>query len=62
MNEELKQIECPAPCSFLVRSHDEKEVLDVCRRHAPEAHKMDVADAHLRKMLKPVRIEAGTKP
>ena len=48
MNQDLKQIKCDDICGFLVRSHDEKELLDIVRIHAKTAHKMEVSDADLK--------------
>ena len=34
MAETLKQIECEPKCGFLVRSHDEKELIRIGMEHA----------------------------
>ena len=49
---DLKSIECEPKCGFMVRSHDEKEVMSIAKTHAKSAHKMDTTDKDLRKMMK----------
>ena len=38
MNQSLKQISCDPTCGFMVRSHDEKEVLDDAMKHIKNIH------------------------
>ena len=43
----LKQIECPPECGFLVRSHDEKELINIAKTHAKDLHNMDMSNEEL---------------
>jgi predicted small metal-binding protein len=52
MAETLKQIECDPKCGFLVRSHDEKEIVRIAKDHAEKVHKMPVTDKELEGMMK----------
>ena len=55
MKGKLSQIECDPACGFMVRSHDEREALDLSMRHAKRAHpEMKVSEADLKKMMKTV--------
>jgi predicted small metal-binding protein len=47
----LKSIECDPDCGFKVRSHDEKEVLNMAKSHVSHMHNKDVTDSELRKMM-----------
>ena len=49
---DLKSIECDPKCGFMVRSHDEKEVMNIAKTHQKSAHKMDATDKDLRKKMK----------
>jgi predicted small metal-binding protein len=48
----LKQLECPPECGFMVRSHDEKEIVEIARQHAEKIHKMTMSDKELKEMIK----------
>ena len=48
----LKKVECDPKCGFMVRSHDEKELIDITRAHAKKSHDMSVTDADVKKMMK----------
>jgi predicted small metal-binding protein len=52
MAEKLKTVECDPKCGFLVRSHDEKELLDVAIQHAKKAHSMVITEKDVKKMMK----------
>jgi predicted small metal-binding protein len=54
MADKLKAIECDPMCGFMVRSHDEKEVLDIAKNHVKLIHLKDVAIDELRGMLKTI--------
>ncbi len=47
----LKKIECDPKCGFMVRSHDEKEVIAIAIKHAKESHDMKVTEADAKKMM-----------
>lgn len=49
---ELKELACPPDCGFMVRSHDEKEIIEMARQHAKKIHKMDVTDKELKGMIR----------
>ena len=50
---EMKKIECPAPCSFAVKSHDEKEIVELAMQHAQNKHHMKISEKELKGMIKP---------
>jgi len=52
MAEKLKQVECDPKCGFLVRSHDEKELIDVAILHGKKAHNMAITEKDVKKMMK----------
>ncbi len=52
MDDTLKSISCDPQCGFMVKSHSEKEVVDIARQHAKSAHKMDMSTAETKKMVK----------
>ena len=54
MTPDLKQIQCDDMCGFMVRSHDEYEVIQLARQHIKNAHKMDVSEADLKSKIKTV--------
>ncbi|MDI6802178.1 MAG: DUF1059 domain-containing protein [Thermodesulfovibrionales bacterium] len=39
----LKQLACPPECGFMVRSHDEKEIVEIALQHAKKIHKMEIS-------------------
>jgi len=47
----LKAFKCDPSCGFMVRSHDEKELIDIVKAHAKKAHKMNMSDDEIRKIL-----------
>ena len=53
MAEQMKQIECPAPCNFSLKSHDEKEIVEITIQHAKNKHNMIIAEQDVKKMIKP---------
>ena len=61
MNEELKLIQCGDQCGFMIRSQDEKEILDVARNHMKTKHNMTVQDADLKAKMTTVKQPAGAK-
>ena len=52
MAEALKKIECDSTCGFMVRSHDEKELIEIAMQHAKTAHNMAVAEKDIKAMIK----------
>ena len=53
MAEQMKKIECPAPCNFSVKSHDEKEIVEMTMQHAKKIHNMSITEQDVKKMIKP---------
>jgi predicted small metal-binding protein len=52
MAEKLKKIECDPKCGFLVRSHDEKEIIEIATQHAKKSHNMAITEKDVKGMLK----------
>jgi predicted small metal-binding protein len=50
---EMKKLECPSPCSFSIKSHDEKEIIEMAMQHAQKKHNMKATEEDLKKMIKP---------
>ncbi|MGC2064389.1 MAG: DUF1059 domain-containing protein [Thermodesulfovibrionales bacterium] len=54
MAEILKKIECAPACGFMVRSHDEKELVQIGLEHAKKFHKeITITEKDLKDMIKP---------
>jgi predicted small metal-binding protein len=53
MAEQMKKIECPAPCNFSVKSRDEKEIVEMTMQHAKKSHNMTITEEDVKKMIKP---------
>ncbi len=53
MAEQMKKIECPAPCNFSGKSHDEKELVAIAIQHAKKSHNMAITEQKVKKMIKP---------
>lgn len=54
MAQALKEIECDPKCGFKIRSHDEKEVIEIAMQHAKKSHKMKISEKDLKGMMKSV--------
>lgn len=52
MDQNLKKIECEPKCGLSIQSHDEKEVIEIAKKHAQEKHNMDATIEQLKGMLK----------
>jgi len=52
MAEKLKQVECDPKCGFLIRSHNEKEIVEIAIEHAKKEHSMIIKEKDVRTMLK----------
>ncbi len=48
----LKSLSCDETCGFMVRSHDEKEVISVMKTHAKKTHKKDMTEKEMKDMMK----------
>ena len=53
MTAQMKKIECPSPCNFSVKSHDEKELVEIAMQHAKKSHNMSITEQDIKKMIKP---------
>ena len=53
MAEQPKKIECDAECGFMVRSHDEKELVEVALQHVKKIHNLAVNDEDMKAKIKP---------
>jgi predicted small metal-binding protein len=54
MAEAMKKLECPSPCNFTVKSHDEKEIIEMAKQHAKKSHNMEISEKELKEMIRPV--------
>lgn len=52
MTKELKKVECDPLCGFMVRTHDEKELIEIVKAHAKKAHNMTVSDKEVKDKMK----------
>ncbi len=52
MTGSLKKIECDPTCGFMIRSHDEKELIDLVKLHAKKSHNMSVSEKDIRDKMK----------
>jgi predicted small metal-binding protein len=52
MTPELKKIECDSTCGFMVRSHDEKELVEIATQHVKKAHNMNVPEKDMKAKIK----------
>jgi predicted small metal-binding protein len=48
----LKSASCDPSCGFMVRSHNEKEIVSIMKTHAKKMHKMDMTDQQVKDMMK----------
>lgn len=44
----LKKLECDPTCGFMVRSHDEKELIEIVRQHAKKSHNLTITEKDIR--------------
>ncbi len=52
MTGSLKKVECDPTCGFMVRSHDEKELIDLVKQHAKKSHNMNMSEKDIRDKVK----------
>ena len=48
----LKSVVCDPTCGFMVRSHDETELVAIVMDHAKEHHDMDLTGKEIKGMMK----------
>jgi predicted small metal-binding protein len=53
MANNLKQLVCDPDCGFLVRSHDENEIVTVGMSHLTNIHKMSTTAADIKGKIEP---------
>jgi predicted small metal-binding protein len=53
--QQLKQIDCGPKCGFLVRSHDEKELIEITKKHAKQFHGMAMTEQEIKKDIENVK-------
>jgi predicted small metal-binding protein len=51
-NKNLKKVECGPECGFMVRSHDEDELISMTTKHAKEMHRQNVTPNEIKGMIK----------
>lgn len=53
MKTALKKLECDPVCGFMIKSHDEKEVIKVALEHAKKFHKgTKITEEDIKAMIK----------
>lgn len=52
MTQDLKKVECDPSCGFMVRTHDEKELIEIVKTHAKKVHNMTVTDKDIKDKMK----------
>ncbi len=53
MPKRIKILECPAPCDFSVKGHDEEEMVKAAIRHTEICHGRTLSAEEAKKMIKP---------
>lgn len=48
MTGDLKKVECDPKCGFMVRSHDEREIIDLVTQHAKKSHDMKLSEREVK--------------
>ena len=48
MTGHLKKVECDPKCGFMIRSHDEKEVIAAAIEHAKKSHNEKLSEKEVR--------------
>ncbi|MBI4895603.1 MAG: DUF1059 domain-containing protein [Candidatus Aenigmarchaeota archaeon] len=51
----MKSIECNPDCGFMIRSHEQEEVLSVAKIHAKIQHRLNPTFNELKKMMKSIK-------
>ena len=44
----LMKVECDPECGFMVRDHDEKELIEMVKRHSKKFHDKEMTDKEIR--------------
>ncbi len=48
----LKEVSCDPKCGFSVKSHDEKEIIEIVKQHAKKSHSMSISDKDVEGKMK----------
>ncbi len=51
--EKLMKLECDPLCGFMIRSHENDEIVRFSKEHASDVHHTDYSNEAIRKMIKP---------
>jgi predicted small metal-binding protein len=51
MTGNLKKVECDPKCGFMVRSHDEKEIIDLVSQHARKSHNENLTEKDVKSKI-----------
>jgi predicted small metal-binding protein len=54
MPAELKKVECDPMCGFMVRSYDEKELVEIVTQHVKKFHNKKISEKEAKESIKPV--------
>lgn len=54
MNGKLMQVSCAPECGFMIQSHDEKELMEMVKTHAYNAHQMKMSDEEVKDKMEMV--------
>ena len=57
----LKSVTCDPTCGFMVRSHDEKELVTMVKEHSKNVHNKEMTDKEVIAMIKPADMKRGDK-
>lgn len=50
-SESLKTVSCPPECGFMCRSHDERELIEIVKAHAKNAHGKILTDEQVKSFM-----------
>ncbi len=48
MTGNFKKVECDPKCGFMIRSHDERELIEIVKQHAQKSHNMAVTEKDIK--------------
>ena len=52
MAQNLKSVECDPACGFMIRSHDETELMSMVKSHVRSAHQKNLSDQEVKDKMK----------
>jgi len=53
MEENLKRLDCSPECGFMVRSHDENEIVNIALSHLANIHNQRMTPVEIRGRIEP---------